>query len=221
MNRTETMHVLIAEDDALINEGIASQLIRLGHTPSGQAYDGLQAVHLACEQRPAVVLMDLQMIDPETGREDPQAGLKAARTIQQRCPAAVVVLTAHESPDLVVQAAEAGVSGYLIKPTSDHELDRTIRIARARFTDVQKTREKADELELRQEAMRTALARRRIPAGLLGVCAWCKKIRNEEGTWQTVEGYLKDRWGTTVTHGICPECHRGNAPWNRSGLGGP
>jgi CheY-like chemotaxis protein len=165
--------------------------------------------------------MDLQMIDPETGREDPEAGLKAARAIQQRCPAPVVVLTAHESPDLVFQAAEVGVSGYLIKPTSDQELDRTIRIARARFTDFQKCREKADELELRQEVMRTALARRKPLEGLLGLCAWCKKIRNEQGTWQSIEGYLKDRWGTTVSHGICPECQRGNAPRNRPTLGSP
>ena len=158
MNQTETMNVLIAEDDALINEGIANQLVRLGYTPAGQAYDGVQAVELACQKRPSVVLMDLQMIDPDTGREDPRAGLKAAHTIQQRCPVAVVVLSAHESPALLRQASEAGVSGYLIKPAGDQDLDRMITLARARFDDLLKLRAMSGHLEHLNAEMRAALA---------------------------------------------------------------
>ena len=44
-------------------------------------------------------------------------------------------------------------------------------------------------------------------AGMLPMCAWCKKIRDDAGYWQQVERYLAQRGGTVVTHGLCPECY--------------
>ncbi len=207
MNKPPPLNVLIAEDDALINQGIANQLLRLGFTPAGQAYDGVQAVELACQQRPGLVLMDLQMIDPETGREDAQAGLKAARVIQERCPSAVVVLTAHETPDLVRQATEAGVSGYLIKPAGDQDLARTMTIARARFDELLRLRGRAGELERHNQEIEAALARAGLLSGSLSFCAWCKKVRNEEGRWQPIEVYAMERLAVTFSHGVCPDCY--------------
>ena len=207
MNTTDPLHVLIAEDDALINQGIANQLLRLGYSPAGQAYDAVQAVELACQRRPGAVLMDLQMIDPETGREDAQAGLKAARAIQARCPMAVVVLTAHESPDLLRQAAEAGVSGYLIKPAGDQDLARTLTIARARFDEVLKLRGQTGELERHNDQMQALLARMKGLSGTMSFCAWCKKVRDDQGLWQTLESYVQEHLRTTFNHGVCPECY--------------
>jgi hypothetical protein len=43
-------------------------------------------------------------------------------------------------------------------------------------------------------------------SGLLPICAWCKKVRHDDGYWQQIEHYLSERAGTQVTHGICPEC---------------
>jgi two-component system, response regulator PdtaR len=217
MNTTEPLNVLIAEDDALISQGIANQLLRLGFNPAGQAYDGPQAVELACQQHPGLVLMDLQMIDPETGREDAQAGLKAARAIQARCPMAVVVLTAHETPDLLRQATEAGVSGYLIKPAGDQDLARTMTIARARFDEILRLRGRAGELERHNDEIRAALARGNLLSGSLSFCAWCKKIRDERGLWQQLEVYLKAHLGMTLTHGVCPECYSRLRPDPRPG----
>ena len=42
--------------------------------------------------------------------------------------------------------------------------------------------------------------------GLLPVCAWCKKVRNDEGYWQELEAYLQPRTKAAFSHGICPEC---------------
>ena len=63
MNETETMNVLIAEDDALINEGMAHQVILLGYTPAGQAHDAAVAVASAWQGHPSVVLTDSPMMD--------------------------------------------------------------------------------------------------------------------------------------------------------------
>jgi len=38
------------------------------------------------------------------------------------------------------------------------------------------------------------------------VCAWCKKLRDDQGYWQLLEEFLARRAGVTVTHGICPDC---------------
>jgi AmiR/NasT family two-component response regulator len=206
MYQNQKIDVLIAEDDALINEGVAEQLTRLGYPAAGQAFDGVEAVEMTVQKRPAVVLMDLQMIDPETGREDIQAGLRAARAIQQRCPTPVVVLSAHESPELIRQSAEAGVSAYLVKPAGDRDLDRTLTIARARFDDLLESRARANELGRQKEEMQDDLKRRRTLAGLLSICAYCHKIRDEEGHWKKFETYIEERSDVAFAHGICPEC---------------
>ena len=52
------------------------------------------------------------------------------------------------------------------------------------------------------EALRTVKQLR----GLLPICAWCKKIRNDEGYWEQVDDYLRRHTEATLTHGICPLC---------------
>ena len=42
--------------------------------------------------------------------------------------------------------------------------------------------------------------------GLLPICAWCKKVRNDQGYWQQVEKYVEENSEASFTHGICPEC---------------
>ncbi len=54
--------------------------------------------------------------------------------------------------------------------------------------------------------LRDTLGRVRTLSGLLPICAWCKKIRNDEGYWQEVEGYIYEHSEAAFSHGICPEC---------------
>lgn len=63
-------------------------------------------------------------------------------------------------------------------------------------------------LELRRVSNRLAAALESVKTleGLLPICAWCKRIRNDEGKWDTVEAYVKAHSGADFTHGICPEC---------------
>jgi hypothetical protein len=51
---------------------------------------------------------------------------------------------------------------------------------------------------------------------LLPVCAWCRRIRDEQGGWQALDSYLSERAGLAVTHGICPECMRQQVANSRS-----
>ncbi len=131
------LNFLVIEDNPLSNQLICTQLRDLGHAVIGQAHTGPKAVEMTARLKPDVVLMDLQMTDPQTEKEEATAGIKAARKIQAQCPTPIVVLTAYESPDLIQQASAAGIGAYLIKPPNPQDIERAALIARARFDDLQ------------------------------------------------------------------------------------
>jgi response regulator NasT len=107
--RSKMARVLVAEDEVLIRVDIVETLEEGGHSVVGEASDGEQAVRLARELTPDLVVMDVKMPKMD--------GLAAARQITADGPA-VLVLTAFSDKELVEEAAEAGTIGYLVKPTT-------------------------------------------------------------------------------------------------------
>jgi len=102
------MRVLVADDHSLFRDGIASLLEAGGFDVVGQFGDGRAAVEAALRLRPDVVLLDITM--PEV------TGLEALRQILAEWPEAkVVMLTASDDDDNLIQAGEAGAAGYLLK----------------------------------------------------------------------------------------------------------
>jgi AmiR/NasT family two-component response regulator len=198
MRPIQKPRVLIAEDDYLVSETIKRALKELDYELVGKTSDGVEAVEMACTVKPDVVLMDIQM--PELD------GLEATRQIQSRCPMPVVVLTAHESQELVEKASEVGVSAYLIKPPKQTEIERAITIALARHDDLMACRELKAELETQKEKLEKALAEIKTLRGILPICASCKNIRDDKGYWNQIEVYIRDHSEAEFTHGICPEC---------------
>jgi AmiR/NasT family two-component response regulator len=188
---TPAIRALIAEDDALIAEVVAAELEKIGVEVVGKASDGQQALTFTETLQPDVVLMDINM--PEMD------GLEAARRIQEHCPTPVIVLTVHSVPEMVQEAAAAGVGAYLVKPPKGHELERAITIARARFADLMELRRLNAELQ-------DALAKVKMLRGMLPICANCKKIRDDKGYWHQVEIFIRDHSEAELSHGICPDC---------------
>ena len=185
--------VLIAEDETLVADVIQQQLERMGHSVAGRACDGKQAVDLARLLEPDVVLMDIEM--PEID------GLEATRIIQEQCPRPVVLLTAHDSPGLALQAGEAGAGAYLLKPPHAREIERTIAIAVARFADLVELRRLNTQLRQAAEQIKTL-------RGMIPICSGCKRIRDDQDYWQVLEKYLMERSDVTFTHSLCPDCCR-------------
>ena len=100
--------LLVVDDHHLLRAALVDLLVQAGFEVAGQAADGADAVALAKELEPDVVLMDLRM--PVLG------GLDATRLIKDARPdIQVVLLTAFESPALQQQAEEAGCFAYLVK----------------------------------------------------------------------------------------------------------
>ena len=112
--------VVVAEDEAIIRLDIVETLKESGFEVVGQAGDGAEAVRLALELKPDLVLMDIKM--PGTD------GLQAAEVLAEHS-VPVVLLTAFSSPDLVDRASAAGVFSYVVKPFNPSNLIPALRIA--------------------------------------------------------------------------------------------
>ena len=117
------IRVLLAEDHSLVRAGLADLLENVADFEVvGAAADGAEAVALAAERRPQVVLMDLLM--PEVD------GIEATRRILKADPGVqVVVLTSFSDRTRIIEALDAGAVGFLLKDAEPDELFRGIRAA--------------------------------------------------------------------------------------------
>ncbi|TNM68226.1 response regulator transcription factor [Streptomyces sp. NP160] len=124
---TEPVRVLVADDQQLVRAGFAALLeAQDGIEVVGQADDGEQALALARQLRPDVVLMDVRMPHLD--------GIEATRRITADAElhgVRVVVLTTFELDEYVFDALRAGATGFLVKHTEPAELVRAVRVAAA------------------------------------------------------------------------------------------
>jgi response regulator NasT len=139
------MRVLLADDEALTRMGLRAMLREMGHEVVGAAVDGVSALGLACRERPDLAILDIRMPGMD--------GLAVAEEIAERCPLAVIMLTAYSERDLVERATRTEtVQAYLVKPVRDADLAPAIELAAARFAEWQALRQ---EVADRNEALRT------------------------------------------------------------------
>ena len=109
------MRILIADDHALFRDGLQSLLLARGITVVGEARNGREAVELARQHHPDIILMDLSM--PE------MTGLEATRLISAELPdVKVVVLTASEDDADLFEAIKSGAQGFLPKDIESSRL---------------------------------------------------------------------------------------------------
>jgi hypothetical protein len=76
------------------------------------------------------------------------------------------------------------------------------------FRDISERRNAEVERERLIGELQATLAHVRTLRGLIPICAWCKKIRNDQGYWEQLEKYLRSHSEADFTHGMCPECAR-------------
>lgn len=123
----EALRVVVAEDEGLIRMDVVATLNEAGYQVVGEAADGEEAVKLATELEPDLVVMDIKMPKMD--------GITAAEKIAElKIP--VVLLTAFSQAELVSRAAEAGAMAYVTKPFKPTDLLPAIQIALSRHEEL-------------------------------------------------------------------------------------
>ena len=144
------LRVVIAEDQALIRMDLAEMLAEEGYAVVAQAADGEEAIALAEEHRPDLVVLDVKM-----PRLD---GISAAQRIAEARIAPVVILTAFGQRELVERARDAGAMAYVVKPFTKNDLVPAIEMAVSRYSEIQmleaEVAELSDRLETRKAVER-------------------------------------------------------------------
>lgn len=111
---------MIADDHGIVRTGLRLLLDRISEMEVvGEAADGREAVRLAAELQPDIVIMDIAM--PLLN------GLQAARVIRENAPVGVIFLSMHTDESYILKALDAGARGYLLKDNADEDIERAIR----------------------------------------------------------------------------------------------
>jgi sigma-B regulation protein RsbU (phosphoserine phosphatase) len=189
------MNILIAEDDPVSRRILEETLINWGYEVSVTA-DGREAWDvLRAPGAPPLAILDIMM--PEMD------GLEVCRKVRQLpCPTPpyLILLTAMNSKDDVVRGILAGANDYLTKPFHRDELRARVGVG-AQMLSLQKTlAERVKELE-------EALEKVKQLRGMLPICSYCMKVRDDQDYWQKVEDYFSEHTDVQFSHSICPECY--------------
>jgi len=139
----ESLRVLIADDEALHNLALTSQLETLGHHVVAMATNGREAVELARESKPDIAFLDIRMPG--------MTGPEAAQQIAAERPIPIIILSAYSDERTVEEATRSPVFHYLVKPVDPDDLAPAIAVARARFEEWLEARRQRDQLELKLE----------------------------------------------------------------------
>ncbi len=131
------LRILVAEDEPIIRMGLKTMLASLGYEPI-LAADGHEALSLFHARSPDLAILDIRM--PFTD------GLEAAKAMDNSRPIPILILTAFSERDLIENAAQLPIQGYLIKPVDERDLAAAIQVALARFADSQEKSEEVAEL---------------------------------------------------------------------------
>lgn len=190
----QQVRVLVAEDDAVSRRLIQASLEQWGWEPV-LTKDGNSAWKVfSGPDAPDLGLIDWMM----PGMDGPTL-CRRVRNRHPRQPAYLILLTARGGREDLLAGLAAGADDYVTKPFDRAELRARIEVG-LRVLGLQA------ELTRRIKDLELALAQVKQLKGLLPICMYCKRIRNDQNYWQQVESYIRQHSEAEFTHGICPNC---------------
>ena len=190
----EPKRILLAEDEEHSRRILAHYLTVWGYQVV-EARDGLEAATiLAGENAPAIALVDWMMPGME--------GIEVCAFVRRQTDRPytyLILLTAKADKGEVAAGLEAGADDYVVKPCDLAELRARLRVGE-RMVGLERT------LAQQVVQLRETLDHVRQLKELIPICAWCKRVRDDEDYWHNIEEYLHLETGSDFTHGICPHC---------------
>ena len=194
------MEILVAEDDKTSRRLLEVSLARSGYGVVS-VEDGREAWEiLQRPDPPRLVILDWMM----PGRD----GIDVCRELRSQQRDAyiyVMLVTTKTRAADIVAGLEAGADDYLTKPYDPHEL--RCRVANgARILALQA------ELAGKIEELQHALTHVKQLQGLLPICMYCKKIRDDKDSWHRLETYIEKNSGAMFSHSLCGDCKEEHYP---------
>jgi phosphoserine phosphatase RsbU/P len=189
--------ILIAEDDVISRRLLEKTLVRWGYevvvTCDGTAaWEVLQSAGA-----PPLAILDWMMPGMD--------GIEVCRRVRRAAaptPPYLILLTAKGRREDIVMGLRSGADDYVTKPFNREELRARVQVG-LRIVDLQHS------LADRVKALEEALTRVKQLQGLLPICSYCKKIRDDRNYWQQVESYISEHSEAQFSHSICPDCYEG------------
>jgi len=203
------MRILIVEDDVTSRMMLRSVLAKWGYDVL-EAVDGETAWEiLSGPDAPKLVILDWIMPGID--------GLELVQRVRSRSSVSestgtdttglpyIMMLTSKDRKDDVIACLDAGADDYLTKPFDPGELKARVGVGRRMV-------EMRDGLALKVKELKEALNHIHTLQGILPICSFCKKIRDDTGYWNQVEAYISLHSEIQFSHGVCPECMKKHYP---------
>ena len=189
------MKTLIAEDDSVSRRLLQASLQKWGYdvtvtTHGREAWDALQQ-----PDAPSLLILDWLM--PEMDGVEICRRIRASDALKSSY---VILLTSRGSKEDIVEGLEAGADDYVTKPFDHGELRARVQVG-SRVIGLQHA------LAERVHQLEEAIASVKTLQGLLPICCYCKKIRDDGNYWHRVESYIAGHANVRFSHGICPDCN--------------
>jgi len=179
---------ILIVDDQEANVLLLERMLRgAGYLSISSTMDPNEVCELHRKNRYGLILLDLLMPGMDGFRV-----MEDLKEIEEGGYLPVLVITAQ--PDQKLRALQAGAKDFVSKPFDLAEV-----LARVH---------NMLEVRLLYAELRKALEQVKLLSGLLPICMWCKKIRDDQGYWNAIEHYLGQHSEAEFSHGICPDCKR-------------
>ena len=186
--------ILVVDDDPDVLFATARIIQQAGYQVF-KASTGRECLLKAKENKPDLILLDVVMPDVN--------GIELCRQIKAdslfESTFVVLVSGSKTASEEQADGLDIGADGYIIRPIPNRELLARVN-ALVRILVAERERDRLI-VELKE-----ALAKIKTLQGLLPICSYCKKIRDDKGYWNQIERYIGERSDTQFSHGICPEC---------------
>lgn len=173
------MKILVVDDDARMRFLLQTTLGRMGHAVA-VTKDGVEALTVFARCHVPLIISDMMM--PEMDGLDLCRRIRKANRSQYTY---IILLTAVDGKSGYLDGMKAGADDFITKPFDEDVLAARIAVA-----------ERILKLQSQVKQL----------AGLLPICALCKKVRDDQNYWHQVESFIAQHTDATFTHSYCPDC---------------
>jgi DNA-binding response OmpR family regulator len=177
--------------------------------------DGSVAVAQALKIRPTVILQDLGMAE-----RDGLAIISQFRATEGTHDIPIIVYSGWDNPKIKSVVFSIGANDFLVKPAEPLEFVARLRYHSTAFQDHRRRQEVERQLRASEESLRQsiesltqtnrklteALTHVKELSGLLPICTYCRRVRDDQNYWGQLEAYLVENSDLQLSHGVCEEC---------------